>query len=45
VLPITPLTPADRDEVRRFIEGRWGADYVVAHGIPLRNELELEQAL
>jgi len=32
VLPITLLTPADRDEVRRFIEAQWGADHVVAHG-------------
>jgi ribosomal protein S18 acetylase RimI-like enzyme len=29
---LTPLTPAGREEVRRFIAARWGADFVVAHG-------------
>jgi ribosomal protein S18 acetylase RimI-like enzyme len=29
---LAPLTPADRDEVRRFIQEHWGADFVVAHG-------------
>ena len=32
MLPITPLTPAAQEEVRRFIEAQWGADHVVAHG-------------